>query len=75
MNKMQKEVLLVIGNAKESNAKTATDWAWEIAGEFYIGKRISDRRVELYVNAIMDLSELGLLSRTESDKYFGKEEG
>jgi len=75
MSKIEKQTLEVIGKAKESNAKTATDWAWELACKFYTGKRISDRRAEMYVNAILDLSSKNLLIRTEDDEYYGKVEG
>jgi hypothetical protein len=72
MSKTQKQTLEVIGKAKESNAKTATDWAWELASEFYLGKSISNRRIEMYVNAILDLTAKNLLTRTEDDEYYGK---
>lgn len=74
MTKIQKQTLEVIGKAKESNSKTATDWAWELASEFYTGSSISNRRIEMYVHAILALSSKNLLTRTEDDEYFGKSE-
>ena len=71
MNKIEYQTVRVIGWAKESQAKTATDWAWELAEKFYTGKQISNRRVDMYVNAIIDLANDGLLQRTDSDKFFG----
>ena len=74
MSKIQKQTLEVIGKAKESNAKTATDWAWELASEFYTGSKISNQRIQMYVQAILALSSKKLLTRTEDDEYYGKVE-
>lgn len=74
MNKIEEQTLSYVGTIPRHRAVTATDLSWDLAGRYYTGKRISDRRVELYLNAILDLYEDGLLKRTDDELYYGLED-
>jgi hypothetical protein len=71
MNKIETQTWTYVAGIPEHAAVTATDLSWDLAGRYYEGKRISDRRVELYLNAIIDLYEDGLIQRTDDERYFG----
>lgn len=72
MSKLQDQALEYISTIPETGAEIATEIAWTLAQRHYVGKRISDRRIELYVNAILDLRAQGLISVAEDDQsYYG----
>jgi hypothetical protein len=68
--KLESEVLAYFKDKREEQALTATEAAWNIAEINYTGVRISDRRAEMYVDAILDLYKDGWLQRNEADEYF-----